>query len=452
MCIRDRFTNEWRTLNFATPVSGLSVEYDENHLAIFDFAANRGTFFSAMNSSASSHVFANLQLVVQGDPLNSIAPSYDFEDAVAILLDRTAGQAVVYRPVDNTILTRPATSAAVIVSNNDFGGIRDGDTVAIVSGVARGTSWAVQNLGTPTPVRTSQDDAVYLAASSSVIFGYSALTHSWTPQAYSGTLSRLSAQDFIGIGRTATAIFAFASRTASWATRATGAATTVSDDDGTLVVLEPNANGFDAYAFGAESVGFVPQTLAGTLGSSGIQDSHYYAVLSDAQGNQTLHFYSRVVDGWAARPLVGAIQRIAGFDEGLLVELLDQSSYSLASFMALPDLASQLMNPVDSRPYHAVINMPARFVSSGPAFAADFLIVGIARFTPALTIPGIGGELVVDLTQPHVILPAGNLDAQGTTVFQFQLPAFPGTVFLQHLSLDGNLQLALSRGLRFQIH
>jgi hypothetical protein len=120
--------------------------------------------------------------------------------------------------------------------------------------------------------------------------------------------------------------------------------------------------------------------------------------------------------------------------------------------MALPDLAAQLMNPVDSRPYHAVINMPARFVASGPAFAADFLIAGVARFTPALPIPGITGDLVIDLTQPHVILPAGNLDAQGTTVFQFQLPAFPGTVFLQHLSLDGNLEIALSRALRFQIH
>ncbi|MBK9388364.1 MAG: hypothetical protein IPN34_26385 [Planctomycetes bacterium] len=446
------FTNEWRTLNFATPVSSLSVEYDENHLAIFDFAANRGTFFSALNSSASSHVFANLSLVVQGDPLNAIEPSYDFEDAVAVLLDRTAGQLVVYRPVDNTILTRAASASAEIVSDNDFGGILDGSSVALMSGVARGAHWAVQDLGTTAPLGTDANDAVFLAANATTVFGYSALTHAWTQRAYSGIFGGVNAQDFLGIVETSSEILAFASRTGSWAARPVGGMTSVDDDDGLLVVLEPMPGGTQAYAFGAESSAFVASFLPGTIGTSGIEDSLYYAVLADAQGQQTLHFYSRMVDGWASRPLVGTIQQVSAFDEGLLLELLDQSRVSLVSFMALPDLASQLMNPVDSRPYHAVINMPARFVSSGPAFAADFLIVGVARFTPALAIPGIGGELVVDLTQPHVILPAGNLDAQGTTVFQLQLPAFPGTVFLQHLSLDGNLQLALSRGLRFQIH
>lgn len=88
-----------------TPASNLSVEYDENHLAIFDVAANRATSFSAFDASASSYVFANLQLIVQGDPLYSSDPGYDFEDAVAVLWDRGAGLVVVYRLVDERILT-----------------------------------------------------------------------------------------------------------------------------------------------------------------------------------------------------------------------------------------------------------------------------------------------------------------------------------------------------------
>ena len=48
---------------------------------------------------------------------------------------------MVYRPVDNTVLTRNVGANAELVSDNDFGGALDGSSVLGVQGVQRNGAW-----------------------------------------------------------------------------------------------------------------------------------------------------------------------------------------------------------------------------------------------------------------------------------------------------------------------
>lgn len=253
----------------------------------------------------------------------------------------------------------------------------------------------------------------------------------------------LDAEDFTALAvfnnGTDARAYAFNSRKGKWVVQTGLSLNAFYDcDDGMVYAQDGNT----VYMAGVDSEAWVSMPskfIAGGVVAFEFKDDYYLEITDDTVGGgSNIAYYSRFTDSTSMITIpdrIGASTTLEDMEQAFVINSPTRT-YTITAF---GDIVSQQDLPLDNQNTRAITGGEGLNIwFMGPANAALVLGVGINRLTPALSLPGIGGQVQI---VPALTIPLGSLNAKGTLNARFPLPPSSGTfgtLYLQNITADLN--------------
>lgn len=433
----------WQRLTTASPVSGLTLDFDKNTILITDPARNELTMYSAITGTTQLLAVSDLNFVVTAA-----------QDMGVSVVDQISNNVYAFRAIDGGLVALGGVALSLslnrLFNNHHTVAAVDPMTSApVYSGLStstRGAQFASVALQAgETVIVEGGNDCTYLVGTDRALYGFSAFSNRWTVRAgYQGTMRTTNrAEDFIGGIETDTHIYVFSAREDRWIERDKMGGT-VADSDELIVLTAGTTKG----AYSMESTAFRDTTLAGNLFVAGVDNSYAFSIHDDDNtGGSRVWFFPSYGDRWLQLPIARRLSvttHVVQLEDGLLI--VDGDRLHVCTGFA--DMSSRWTAPHDNYAYHATAGISFPVVANGTPGAAAALALGVTR--TQISLPFASCDLLIDPTV-LVTLPLGTFDARGILHYALPLAGVRPAVFRLQMVAFGSNGLEFGRLLNQQI-
>ena len=441
------YPRTWTRVSLVDPTGTAGIvlhEYGKDTLLVAD-GDNRAVFVSAFTGVATSAPISGLRgIVARGD--------FCVGDSVAAVADVATGNGWVYRAIDDQVFTasqvsRPPSTVAcpprtsgTVLCDDDWAGFWRGSRIELISGTARGTTWATLDLSGEPVLCTAQNSTNFVVVTPLQAHFYSSIHHRWTSVSYAGVFRSIQSEAFVAYVRTSAELIAYSPRTRQTDRATISGPIEVRSDDGIVFVRQSSS----VRVFGADSTAFKFVRIAPNAPVIQVKSDYVVVVEDSATGGSRLSLFSRAADAWFQNE---AVERFVPGSETFFAarHALVRLGSDLARFTAYPDVNSCRTWPSTLAPaFRAVAGSgAARMIVEGPPNANIVQIVGQRRAAP-VTVPGVIGPLQIRICDsplcdaPTLFLPLGVLNASGVLCYDLELPrGLSGDLYFQNLLFSG---------------